>query len=626
MSMESYLFHRGESYESYRYFGCHMNPDDSVRFAVYAPNAKAVYVTGDFDAWNGNQHPLKKVTPNGIYEIVLPPGLVKPGGIYKYRIVDQLNQVHLKSDPYAFQSEFRPRTASIATKLDHYNWKDARWISQRKRKNHLKNPLNIYELHLGSFMRRPDGHFNTYTQLADLVIPYVLQQGYTHIELLPLMEHPLDASWGYQVTGYFSATSRYGSPDELKYFIDQCHQNNIGVIMDWVPCHFCKDAHGLYHFDGSNVYESAYHFVADNEQWGTANFDFSRKEVISFLISNAIFWFDQYHIDGLRVDAVAFILYLDYGRKPGSLKNEYGGNENLWAIDFIKKLNREVHTRFPGVLTIAEESTAWPHVTWPDFDGGLGFNYKWNMGWMNDTLKYFAMDYTQRHRHHQLLTFSLMYAFSENFILPFSHDEVVHGKKSLIGRMPGDYWQKFANTRLLMAYMMTHPGKKLNFMGNELAHFIEWDENRELDWFLLEYESHASFNHYSQALNALYLNEPALYEVDDSFDGFSWIDCDNNSQSILSFERLGKLRKNDLIIILNFTPTTYDHFKIGVSKKRNYIELFNSDERIYGGSGIVNADSLTPQPSPLHGRPYSLSLKIPPLGIVILKSINEVIQ
>lgn len=617
--MEKYLFHKGESYKSYEFFGAHKQADGGYSFSVWAPNAKGVRVVGDFNAWNGVGHEMVKISENGIYNLLVDG--VEEGQHYKYEILPQKGKHLLKADPYAVYSELRPGTASRVHTLGQYEWQDKKWMAARKRKKPYRQAMNIYEMHLGSWMHKPDGEFHTYEELAQLLVPYLKENGYTHVEFLPVMEHPFDGSWGYQTTGFYSATSRYGTPEALMYLIDQCHQNEIGVILDWVPCHYCRDAHGLSYFDGNYCFESAYQNVAVNHQWGTNHFDFSRKEVWSFLISNAMFWLDQYHVDGLRVDAVAYMIYADYG-KPGS-DGARGYKNNTNAVAFIQKMNEVIFESFPNALMIAEESSAWPKVTHPVYEGGLGFNYKWNMGWMNDTLKYFSMDYGERRNAHHLLTFSMMYAFSENFILPFSHDEVVHGKKSLIGRMPGDYWQKFANLRVLLGYAMTHPGKKLSFMGTELGHFIEWNYQRELDWFLKDYEMHLKFSEYTKALNQLYISQPALFEVDDSFKGFQWIDCDNSEQSILLFERRGKKRAEDLIIALNMSPVTYEHYQIGVRDKSPWQELFNSDSEAFGGAGIVQTGLLMPEKKSWQHHKYAVAIRLPALSIVVLNKNKE---
>lgn len=617
--MEKYLFHKGESYKSYEFFGAHKQADGSYSFSVWAPNAKGVRVVGDFNDWNGVGYDMVKISENGIYNVLIDR--IEEGQHYKYEIFPRKGKPLLKADPFAVHSELRPGTASKIHTLGSYQWQDKAWMNARKRKKPYRQAINIYEMHLGSWRHKPDGSFYTYEELTTVLVPYLKENGYSHVEFLPLMEHPFDGSWGYQTTGFFSATSRYGEPEGLMKLIDACHNEGIGVIMDWVPCHYCRDAHGLSYFDGDYCYESAYQNVAVNHQWGTNHFDFSRKEVWSFLISNAMFWFEQYHIDGLRVDAVAYMIYADYG-KPGS-DGQRGYKNNVSAVEFIQKLNEVIFNTYPNVLMIAEESSAWPKVTHPVYEGGLGFNYKWNMGWMNDTLKYFSMDYDERKSVHHLLTFSMMYAFSENFILPFSHDEVVHGKKSLIGRMPGDYWQKFANLRVLLGYFITHPGKKLSFMGTELGHFIEWNYQRELDWFLKDYEMHQKFSDYVKALNQLYQSEPALFEVDDSFKGFQWIDCDNAEQSILIFERKGQKRSEDLIVVLNMSPVTYEHFQIGVKDKKPWRERFNSDAECFGGAGITQTDAIIPEKKTWQHYKFTIAIRLPALSVVILNKESE---
>lgn len=617
--MEKFLFHKGESYKSYEFFGAHRHNENSFSFSVWAPNAKGVRLVGDFNKWNGKNHELMKISEDGIYNIIVEG--IGPGDLYKYEIIPKKGKHLLKADPYAFYSELRPDTASKVHELTGYQWNDKHWMVKRSQKKPYKQPINIYEMHLGSWMHKADKSFHSYESLAHLLVPYLKENGYTHVEFMPLMEHPFDGSWGYQTTGFFSATSRYGTPEGLMFLIDFCHEHQIGVILDWVPCHYCRDAHGLSYFDGEYCYESAHKNVAMNHQWGTNYFDFSRKEVWSFLISNALFWMDYYHVDGLRVDAVAYMIYSDYG-KPGA-DGLRGYKENTHAIEFIKKLNETVFKEYPNMLMIAEESSAWPKVSHPVDEGGLGFNFKWNMGWMNDTLTYFSMDYEERKNTHHLLNFSLMYAFSENYILPFSHDEVVHGKKSLIGRMPGDYLQKFANLRVLMGYYMTHPGKKLSFMGNELGHFIEWNYQRELDWFLKEYDMHLKFSNYTKAINELYKQFPALYEIDDSFKGFQWIDCDNAQQSVLIYERKGAKKTDDLIIALNFSPTTYEQFWIGVKEQSEWHELFNSDQEVFGGMGVKQVEALIPQKKVWHHQKYAVAINLPALSVVILNKKKE---
>ncbi|WP_003540319.1 1,4-alpha-glucan branching protein GlgB [Desulfotomaculum nigrificans] len=612
-----YLFHEGSHHHSYRVFGAHpVNQDgvSGVRFSVWAPNAREVRVVGDFNRWQGHNHVMTK--DQGIWTIFVP-GLSE-GDIYKYEIHSPTGEVLLKADPYGFAAEARPATASRIACLDSYNWGDAGWQQQKKLRSSYDRPLLIYEVHLGSW-RRKDGQFCSYRDLAHELVDYLVDMGYTHVEIMPLMEHPFDGSWGYQITGYYAVTSRYGSPRDFMYFVDQCHQKGIGVILDWVPGHFCKDAHGLRQFDGTPLYESAECLRAENSQWGTLNFDFSKPEVVSYLISNAIFWLDVYHVDGLRVDAVAQMLYLDYGKQGGQwLPNQYGGRENLAAVDFMQRLNRAVFKYFPQALMIAEESTQWPLVTRPTYVGGLGYNYKWNMGWMNDILRYMAMDPVHRKWAHNQLTFSFMYTFSENFILPLSHDEVVHGKKSLLDKMPGDYWQKFANLRALYGYMMAHPGKKLLFMGGEFGQFIEWQYDQSLDWHLLDYDMHRKLHRYTKDLNHFYRQQPALWEHDHDEQGFSWIDPHDYSQSVITFMRKAKSSADFLIVVCNFTPVLRQGYRIGVPQLGSYTEVFNSDGELYGGSGQSN-DTMQAGELPWHNQPYSLEIKLPPLATIFIK-------
>lgn len=617
--MEKYLFHKGESYKSYEFFGAHQQSDGSYSFSVWAPNAKKVRLVGSFNEWNGVGYEMVKIGENGIYNIIVDD--VKPGELYKYEIFPQKGKPIFKADPYAFEAELRPGTASKICEWPEYQWQDQAWLKKRKQQKPYNKPMNIYEMHMGSWMLKPDGSMHTYKEIGELLVSYLKENHYTHVEFMPLMEHPFDGSWGYQTTGYFAATSRYGTPEDLMFLVDQCHQANIGVILDWVPVHYCRDAHGLSYFDGNYCYESAYPNVAMNHQWGTNHFDFSRKEVWSFLISNALFWMEKYHMDGLRVDAVAYLVYSDYG-KPG-LDGVHGYSENPHAVAFIKKLNEEVFKFNPNALMIAEESSAWPKLTHPVSKGGLGFNYKWNMGWMNDTLRYFSMNYEERRNAHHLLNFSLMYAFSENFVLPFSHDEVVHGKKSLIGRMPGDYWQQFANLRLLLAYQMTHPGKKLSFMGTEIGQFIEWNYKREIDWFLKEYEMHQKFSEYTKALNAFYFASPALYEIEDSFKGFQWVDCDNAEQSVLIYERKGRLRRDDLLVVLNFSDRAYENFEIGVKDSKSWTLAFTSDLGAFGGADYTEAELWKPVKKRWQQRPYAIGIRLPALAVVILNKQGE---
>lgn len=615
------LFHQGNDLFSYRLLGAHIEKEknvNGVRFSVWAPNAKKVQLVGDFNDWNGSNHSMIKTFDCGIWQLFVP-GL-KEGDIYKYKITDANENIFLKADPYAFYSETRPSTASIVYSLENYSWNDSEWIQKKQQVKPHERPLNIYEVHLGSWKKK-DGNFFSYRELADELIDYVVDLGYTHIEILPIMEHPYDKSWGYQTTGLFSATSRYGTPKEFMHFIDKCHQKNVGVILDWIPAHFTKDAHGLRQFDGTPLFEYEGYDRAESE-WGSLCFDLGKNEVNSFLLSNALFWMDLYHIDGLRVDAVSSILYRDFGKREGEwTPNQFGGRENIEAISFLKKLNESVFDYFPATLMIAEESTAWPLVTGPTYLGGLGFNFKWNMGWMNDVLTYMQMDPLYRKYHHNLLTFSFFYAFSENFILALSHDEVVHGKKSLLNKMPGDYWQKFANLRVLFGYMITHPGKKTLFMGGEIAQFDEWKDETELDWNLLSFPMHQQFKTYIEKINHLYKAEASLWEIDHNENGFSWIDPDNVDQSIIVFMRKGI--DETLIILCNFTPMTYTNYRIGVPLQTVYTEILNSDNEQFGGSGVVNDTTLVSEEIPWHNQDFSLDINVPPLGIVVLKEKNK---
>ncbi|MTI55511.1 1,4-alpha-glucan branching protein GlgB [Geosporobacter ferrireducens] len=620
-NFDLYLFHQGTHAHSYKFLGAHKTMDEDlegVRFSLWAPNALQVAVVGDFNHWDPNGYQMTKTEESGIWNLFISG--IQDGSLYKYLIYTQQGEILYKADPYGFSSEFRPGTASRISNLDTYGWQDKAWLSSKNSSAMYDSPMLIYEVHLGSWKRKADGSFYSYRDLAEELIPYVVNMGYTHIEILPLTEHPFDGSWGYQSTGYFAVTSRYGEPQDFMYFVDQCHQKEIGVILDWVPGHFCKDAHGLRQFDGTPLYEYANPMRAENFHWGTLSFDLGKPEVRSFLISNAIFWLDVFHIDGLRVDAVASMLYLDYGKEAGQwVPNIHGGKENLEAVDFMKKLNETVFSYFPCALMIAEESTQWPMVSKPTYLGGLGYNYKWNMGWMNDMLRYMQTDSIHRKWHHELLTFSLMYAFSENFILPLSHDEVVHGKKSLLNKMPGDYWQKFASLRAFYGYMIAHPGKKLIFMGGEFGQFIEWDEQKGLDWFLLDYDMHRKLHLYVEKLNCLYRQESALWTYDHDWQGFQWIDPHDYQHSIITFMRMGKDPEAFIIILCNFTPIVYDNYRIGVPKKGHYVELFNSDMVCFGGSGQSNHCTLAADSQPWHSQPHSIVLKVPPLATLFLK-------
>ena len=619
-----YLMGEGRHYDTYEKLGAHVKTLEGVigvHFAVWAPNARRVSVVGDFNGWDGRVNPMRSRGNSGIWELFVPE--FDEGVIYKYEIVGPQNNIlPLKADPYGFRSELRPNTGSVVARLDKHSWNDADWLQHRSTRNWLEQPISVYEVHLGSWRRMPEenNRWLSYRELADQLIPYVKELGYTHIELLPIMEHPYDGSWGYQTLGYFAATSRYGSPTDFMEFVDRCHQAGLGVFLDWTPAHFPRDTYGLAQFDGTHLYEHSDPRQGSHPDWGTLVYNYGRNEVVNFLISNALFWLDKYHIDGLRVDAVASMLYLDYSRQPGEwIPNRYGGRENLDAIDFIKRLNEVVHLRFPGVLTIAEESTAWPGVSRPTYLGGLGFSLKWNMGWMNDTLNYFSKDSIYRRYEHNKLTFSLLYAFSENFMLPFSHDEVVHGKNSLLHKMPGDMWQQFANLRLLLAYQYAHPGKKLQFMGQEIAQRNEWSETHSLDWHLLQYDSHRGIQRLVADLNKLLASEPALYQVDFEWQGFEWIDANDSDNSVYSFIRRGKNPDDLLIVILNATPVVRYGYHIGVPRPGHYEEVLNTDSATYGGSNVGNLGGMNAGEHAWQGRRYSLALTLPPLAAVFLK-------
>lgn len=619
---DNYLFHEGKNYNSYRFMGSHSIVEKrkrGVRFTVWAPKASAVYIVGEFSEFKPlDEYKMEKVTEQGIWSLFIKG--MSTGIKYKYYIVNEWGTKGvLKADPYAEISEVRPNTASIVKDEKKFKWSDRKWINKRNRTNIYESAINIYELHLGSW-KREDGEFLTYKELSEELPEYLVEMGYTHVEMMPLIEHPLDASWGYQGTGYYSPTSRYGESEDLKELINSLHKNDIGVILDWVPGHFCKDEHGLYMFDGSPTYEYEEGWKADNKGWGTFNFDLGKPEVKSFLISNALYWIREFHVDGLRVDAVSNILYLNYGRNDGEwIPNKYGGNECLEGIEFLRELNTAVESEFNNLMMIAEESTSWPNVCRSAKDGGLGFTFKWNMGWMNDTLEYIEMDPIYRKYHHNNLTFSMMYNYSENFILPISHDEVVHGKKSLVNKMWGDYFNKFAGLRMYLAYMIGHPGKKLLFMGSEFGQFIEWREYEELEWKLIdEFEMHKNTQEYCKVLNKFYKDNRALWELDYSPEGFKWIDADNNDQSILVFMRKSKNEKDTLIFICNFTPVVYYDFRIGVPYLADYKEIFNTDKKEYGGSGQVMEDILVAEEKGYHNMPYSIKIKVPPMGVSVL--------
>jgi 1,4-alpha-glucan branching enzyme len=619
-----YLFHEGSNFRSYQLLGAHVveeNDRQGVRFALWAPNALGVRVVGDFNHWQGDKHVMERASQSGVWLLFIPG--IKAGDLYKYEIHTAAGQTILKADPYAFYAQLRPETASSVYNLNGYHWKDETWQS-RKKKPMNQQPVLIYEVHLGSWRRGEGNSVLTYRQLAELLPQYAAAMGYTHIEMMPVAEHPFDGSWGYQATGYYAITSRYGTPEDFMYLVDVCHEYGIGVIVDWVPGHFCKDDHGLRCFDGTALYEYADPQRAENKGWGTANFDLGRKEVLSFLISNALFWLDVYHIDGIRVDAVSNILYLNYGREEGDwTPNQYGGDGNLEGAAFLRKLNEVVFTQHPHVLMMAEESTSWPMVSWPTYNGGLGFNFKWNMGWMNDMLRYMAIDSVHRKWNHHLLTFSFMYAFSENFILPLSHDEVVHGKKSMLDKMPGDYWQKFANLRAFYGYWMAHPGKKLLFMGSEFGQFIEWQDHESLDWHLVESPMHGKMQEYSRILNGFYKQERVLWEVDSNWHGFEWIDCSDYTQSVICFMRKTASPEEFLIVVCNFTPKIHSSYRIGVPVTGFYQEVFNSDGEQFGGSGQKNSEILASEEVCWHNHAQSLDLTLPPLATIYIKKIPK---
>lgn len=615
--VDMYLFNEGKLKEGYRVFGAHLVKDDlnqilGVRFTVYAPHAKIVSVVGDFNGWDSRSHVMEKVDDMGVYRLFIQG--VGEWSRYKYCIVTAYGQTIFKADPYGYFADDRPETSSKVYDLEGYYWHDRDYLEQRKQQNSKENPLSVYEVHLGSWMTKPDGSFHKYNELVDYLIPYVKTHGFTHIELMPIVEHPLDESWGYQGTGYYAATSRYGVPKDLMYFIDKCHENEIGVILDWVPGHICKDAHGLYMFDGEPLYEYSDYQIRENVVWGTVNLDLGKGVTKSFLISNAMFWMQHFHVDGFRIDAVSNILY-------------YLGNSSLGinegAVEFLKNLSYAIKEKDHSVLLFAEDSTTFPNLTTPVVDGGIGFDYKWNMGWMNDTLRYFEKDPVYRKYHHDLITFGLVYAYSERFILPLSHDEVVHGKRALVAKMPGDYWQKFANYRVLIGLQFTHPGKKLLFMGGEFAQMHEWKDKEELDWFLLEYPLHERANRFVRDLIHVYQAHKPLFELDHDPRGFRWIDQTNHDQSIYLFSRHGKNEADLCIVILNMTPNAYEHFRVGVPKAGTYEEILNSDKEIYGGSNVYNGAPMVSESILMHGLDQSIDVKVAPLSISILRLMSE---
>ena len=618
------LFLEGKEHSAYKFMGAHFvteNRKRGVRFTTWAPRASKIYVIGDFNNWElKEEYSMEKINERGILSLFVPK--LEEGIKYKFAVVNECgNNTVYKADPYAFKSELRPNTASVLTKIKSFRWGDKRWLNKREKEGLDNKPMNIYELHLGSWKRK-DGEFMTYEEISEVLVEYIKEMGYTHVEFMPVNEHPLDASWGYQGVGYYSVTSRYGDLNGLKTLINKLHKNNIGVLLDWVPSHFCKDEHGLFMFDGSPTYEYEAWWKANNEGWGTCNFDLGKPEVKSFLFSNAMYWINEFHVDGLRVDAVSNMLYLDYGREYGEWEpNIYGGNGNLEAIAFLKELNTIIKKEGKGAITVAEESTSWEGITKPVEEDGLGFDYKWNMGWMNDTLSYIELDPIYRKYHHNKMNFSMMYNYSEKFILPISHDEVVHGKKSLINKMWGDDWKKYAGLRLYASFMMGHPGKKLMFMGCEFGQFVEWREWEELQWNVIEeFDIHRKTKEYFKALNKFYLENSSLWSLDYEEEGFKWIDADNSEESVLSFIRIGKNKKEKLIFICNFTPEVYYDFKVGVPELGEYVEVFNSDSLEFGGVGNIMGDSiLKATEESFKDFDYSISVKVPPLGTLVLK-------
>ncbi len=618
-SFELYLHGEGTNYESYKTLGAHsVNCEgvDGVRFAVWAPNAEVVSVIGDFNRWDRTWHPMR-LRDGGIWEIFIP-GLGE-GANYKYSVLSRTGEEQQKADPYAFFAEIPPKTASLVWGLSNYTWSDAEWLAARAGREWFREPVSLYEVHLESWMRGPNNDRLTYRELARILVQYAKQMGYTHLELLPVMEHPFSASWGYQVTGYYAPTSRFGAPDDFRYFVDQCHQAGLGVILDWVPAHFPRDAHGLRRFDGTACYEHDDPRQGEHRDWGTLIFNYGRNEVRTFLLSNALYWLREFHIDGLRVDAVASMLYLDYSREPGDwIPNQYGGRENLAALDFVRRFNELAHLE-PGAITIAEESTAWPGVSRPVYLNGLGFTMKWNMGWMHDMLDYFALDPVFRKYHQQNITFSMLYAFTENFVLPVSHDEVVHLKKALVSKMPGDEWQRFANARAFLAYMFGHPGKKLLFMGCDIGQTEEWNHDAGLPWHLLQWPVHHKLQTMVKELNWWYRREPALYQVDDDHSGFEWIDFRDAESSIISFVRFAKDRDDFIVFVCNFTPVVRYGYRVGVPRSGWYREIFNTDADMFGGSNVGNGGSALTLDLPFHARPASLSITLPPLAVVAFK-------
>ncbi|WP_416175695.1 1,4-alpha-glucan branching protein GlgB [Clostridium sp.] len=618
------LFHEGKNYYLYKFMGSHFREENrkkGVRFTVWAPKAKRIRVIGDFNNWKSQpQYELKKTAEGSIWTGFIVG--INTEVLYKYEIVCSDGKIVLKSDPYARYSEKRPGNASVVIHDKIFKWQDRRWMTRREKSNVYSRPMNIYEVHLGSWKKKPNGDFMNYREIAKCLVKYIKKMKYNYIELMPIMEHPLDQSWGYQVTGYYSVTSRYGSVEDFKYFIDLFHRNDIGVILDWVPGHFCKDEHGLYKFDGTCLYEYEDEKQAENKGWGAENFDLGKSEVRSFLISNAVFWFKEFHVDGLRVDAVANTLYLDYDRGPGEwTPSENGDNKNTKAVEFYRQLNKVIFNLFKGVIMAAEESTAWPLVSRPVYLGGLGFNFKWNMGWMNDVLKFISLPPEGKKYNHNLITFSMMYNYSENFILPISHDEIVHGKKSLVDKMWGDYWNKFAGLRVFITYMYTHPGKKLIFMGTEFGQFAEWNDSKGLEWDLIDkFPMHKNIFHFYKSINDFYIKHSALWKFDYEPSGFQWIDVNNSNQSIIVFIRNSNNKRDTLIVLCNFTPKVYYDYDIGVPYLGEYEEVFNTDKKEFGGSGEVMSGTLYSKDKSYHNQKYCLTIKVPPMAAIILRS------
>ena len=621
--MAAYLFHQGTNFYAYEYLGVHFE-GERVVFRTWAPNAEYVSVCGDFNGWNRDADPMARITEGGVWELMLPRERVQMEQCYKYCIRNKGKEL-LKADPYGFSMQRPPETASLICDISGYTWRDNGWLAYRKahfdRANYLSQPLNIYEVHLGSWKKHADGSYYSYAELAGDLAPYLKQMGYTHVELMPISEHPFDGSWGYQVCGYYAPTARHGSPKDFMAFVDAMHEAGIGVILDWVPAHFAKDAHGLYEFDGQPLYEYQGWDRIEHEGWGTRRFDVGREEVQSFLISNAVYWLKEYHIDALRVDALASMLYLDYDKRPGEwVPNVYGDNKCLEAIAFFQKMNGYLAANYPDVMTIAEESTSWANITGFEREG-LGFSYKWNMGWMNDTLTYVQEDPLWRSYHHEKMNFSILYSFSERYVLPISHDEVVHGKKSLLDRMAGDYETKFAGARTYLTYMMTHPGKKLLFMGSEIGMFREWDHDGEIEWFLLDYDMHAKYQLFVARLNQLYLENPELWEMDETPDSFVWIDADNREQSVFSYRRIAK-NGEELCVYLNFLPVQRENFLAAVPDEGEYEEIFNSDAPEFGGKGVLNKGTLTSEPCMLRGYSQAVPITLPAMSAVVLRKIK----